>query len=180
MDVASPVVLCAVLRTHLQIVGQRPRPERRTDVHVPRQGGRAAISGELGGGKAVCLKIGAEAALLFRDTDGEEPFRVHVPEVLDRKARLAVVLSSARRQYVAPEPPGLVDQLGLRIAEPERAGCEDRGLRVMRIDILHVHCLTPAPAILPYNTSWRKAKIAASNCCGASRLARCPTPGKHA
>src|SRR5262249_26702712 len=164
---------------HLQIIRQRPRPQGRTDMHVPGQRGRAAIAAELGGGEAVCLEIGPEAALLLRHADGKEAFRVHVAKILERKARLAVVLGGPRLQHAAPEPPRLFDQRGLKIVEAERGRGKDWRLDVVRVDTLRIHYFTPAPAILPPTASSRKAKIAASNACGASRLARWPTPGKQ-
>ena len=55
----------------------------------------------------------------------EQPLRMHVAEILDRKRRLAVVLGRARREHARAELPGLFDHLGFAPLQPERDRIED-------------------------------------------------------
>ena len=91
MHGAPALVLGAGGGIHVEIVGQRAGPQRGADVHVPGQRGGAAIAADLGGRQRVGLVVGAEAAVLFRDSDAEQPGAVQVPVVLGRKFRFAVV-----------------------------------------------------------------------------------------
>ncbi len=100
-------------------------------MHVPGERGRPAKAAELRGGQAIGLEIGAETALLLRDADREQAFRMHVAEVLDRESGLTIVFLRARRQHAAAECPRPSDQLGLGIAQAERFRRKDRGVAIV-------------------------------------------------
>ncbi len=102
-------------------------------MHVPGECGGAAVAAELGRGETIGRKIGAQASFLPWDADGEQALAMHVAEVLDREARLAVVFRRARRQNAAAEGPRLVDEFGLERGEAECVGRKDRR-------IMHVAC----------------------------------------
>src|SRR5262245_3212999 len=77
--------------------------------------------------------------MLLRHADAQEPFRVHVAEVLDRERRVAIVLRGARRQYARAEGPRLADQRGLFVVEPEGVRRENRRVAVVSIESRMVH-----------------------------------------
>src|SRR3954453_2898823 len=55
VDRTSPLVLGADLCIHVEIVGERTRPQRRADMHVPRERSRAAIAADFGCRQCVSL-----------------------------------------------------------------------------------------------------------------------------
>src|SRR5208337_2698954 len=113
MHAPARVVRRTLRRRHWQIVGERPRPQGRAHMHVPGKCGGAAVAAELGRGETIGRKIGAQASFLPWDADGVQALAMHVAEVLDREARLAVVFRRARRQNAAAEGPRLVGKFGL-------------------------------------------------------------------
>ena len=81
-------------------------------MHVPGERGRAAVAAELGRGETVGAERGAEPAVFLRHADAQQPFGVHVVEILDREGRVAVVLRGAGREHARAEAARLVDQRG--------------------------------------------------------------------
>ena len=66
---------------------------------------------------------------------------MHVAEVLDREARLAVVFLRARSKHTAAEPPRLVDELGLGRRQAECVGRKDRRVALVAFErIIHCAC----------------------------------------
>ena len=177
VQAATRVVSGAVLRAHRQVVGERTRPQGRAHVHVPGQRGRAAVAAELGRGDAIGLEIRAAAPVGLRDADREQALAAHIAKVLDRKRRVAIMLRGARRQHAFAEPARLVDQIRLRIGQPERVGCEHRSI-VIRIGRMG-HRTTSAQARAADCVSRRSARTAALKAAGVSTFGRWPAPGRH-
>jgi hypothetical protein len=48
---APPPKMPPVLVRHVKIVGQRSRPQARAGMHIPGEGGRAAVAADLSGGR---------------------------------------------------------------------------------------------------------------------------------
>ena len=136
---ARRVVRGALRGAHLQIVGERAGPQRGAHMHVPRERGRAAVAAKLGGGETVGAERCAEPAMFLRHADAQQPFGVHVAEILDREGRVAVVLRGAGREHARAEAARLVDQRGFFVAEPEGIRREDRRVAVVRVDGRMVH-----------------------------------------
>jgi hypothetical protein len=111
---------------HVQIVGERARPQRRADMHVPGQRGRAAIAADLGGGERVSLVVGAEATVLLRYRDAEQARAMQIPVILGRECHVAIVRGGAAREHSLAEFPRARDDRGLLVAQAECAGIEDR------------------------------------------------------
>ena len=88
---AAALVLGAGGGVHVEIVGQRAGPQRRADMHVPGQRGRAAIAADLGGGQGIGLVVGAEAAMLPGNGDAEQAGAMQIPVILGREFRVAIV-----------------------------------------------------------------------------------------
>ena len=63
MDLAIRVMLRALLRGHVEIVGQRSAPQRRADMHVEGQRGRTAGPSHLGGDQRVRREVRAQSAM---------------------------------------------------------------------------------------------------------------------
>src|SRR5215470_6516321 len=98
---------------------------------------------------------------------------MHVAEILDRKAGVAVVLGGARCQHPGAEAPRLPDQFRLGIGEPERLRRKHRTGIVGLEFAVHGHAAAGASA------ARIKSSTAPSNACGASTLSRWPTPLRH-
>src|SRR5262249_59520437 len=68
----------AVGRAHIEIVGERARPQGRAYVHVEGERGRAAVAAELRRRETIGAIAGAEPAVLLGDADAEQALAVHV------------------------------------------------------------------------------------------------------
>ena len=119
VDRAPPLVLGAGRRVHVEIVGERTGPQRRADVHVPGQRGRAAIAADLGGRQRVGLVVGAETAMLFRDRDSEQAGAMQIPVVLGREFRVAIVGRGAAGKHGLAQLACPRDDRGLLVAQAE-------------------------------------------------------------
>ena len=104
-------------------------------MHVEGKRRRAAETAEFRRRETISAIARAAPAVLLGNADAEQALAVHVAEVLERKARLAVVLRGAWRQHPRAEPPRLRDQLRLGVAKQERLRREHRGASVMSIEI---------------------------------------------
>ena len=177
MHRAARLVFGAGRGIHLEIVGERTRPQRRADMHVPGQRGGAAIAADLGGRDGVGLIVGAEAAMLFRDRDAEQAGAVQVLVILGGKFGVAVVGRGAAGEHGLAELARGRDDRGLFIAEAKRLGIEDRRVRHRngsgrRNGGLHGHASDP----LAGEAMRRKSSSTALNSAGCSSATRCPTP----
>jgi len=123
---AAALVLGAGRGIDIEIVGQRSGPQRRADVHVPGQRGRAAIAADLGSRECVGLVVGAEAAMFLRDRDAEQAGAMQIPVVLDRKFRVAIIGGGAPCEYRLAQFAGTRDDRRLLVMEAKSAGIEDR------------------------------------------------------
>src|SRR5450631_1923764 len=103
-------------------------------MHVPGQRGGAAIAPDLGGGQGIGLIIGAEAAMLFRNGDGEQAGAMQIPVILDREFRVAVVGRGAVREHRLAEFASARDDASLFVIEPECLRVEDRSVQIDGID----------------------------------------------
>ena len=131
---APALVLGAGGGIHVEIVRQRPGPQRRADMHVPGQRGGAAIAADLGGSQRIGLIVRAEAAMLPGNGDAEQARAMQVPVILGREFRLAVVSRRAAREHALAELACARDNFGLFIAQPKRGGIEDRRIRIDLVD----------------------------------------------
>src|SRR5258707_15835795 len=95
-------------------------------MHVPGQRGSAAIAADLGGCESVGLIAGAEAPVFFRNRDTEQARPMQVFIILGRKFRITVVGGGAACEYGMAEFASSCDDRGLLVAQPKRAGIEDR------------------------------------------------------
>src|SRR3954454_3667844 len=95
VDCTPLLVLGAGLSIHVEIVGERTRPQRRADMHVPGQRGGAAIAADLGGRDGVGLIVSAETAMLFGDRDAEQAGTMQVLVILGGEFCVAVVSRGA-------------------------------------------------------------------------------------
>ena len=123
---AAALVLGAGGRVHVEIVGERPGPQRRADVHVPGQRGRAAIAADLGGRDRIGLVVGAEAAVLFGNRDAEQAGAMQIPVILGREFGVAIIGRGAAGEHALAEFARGRDDRGLLVVQPERCGIEDR------------------------------------------------------
>ena len=103
VDGAPALVLGAGGGVHVEIVGQRTGPQRRADMHVPGQRGRAAIAADLGGRERIGLVVGAEAAVLLRNGDAEQAGAMQIPVVLGREFGVAIIGRGAAREHALAE-----------------------------------------------------------------------------
>ena len=129
MHGASLLVFGAGGRIHVEIVGQRPGPQRRADMHVPGQRGGAAIAADFRGGERIGLVVGAKAAVLFRDGDAEQAGAVQIAVILGRECGVSVIGHGAAREYDLAELAGARDDFGLFVVQAERLGIEDRRIQ---------------------------------------------------
>jgi hypothetical protein len=99
MHGAPALVFRAGLGVHIEIVGQRSGPQRRADVHIPGQRGRAAIAADLGGGQSISLVAGAETAVLLRNGDAEQSRAMQIQIILAREFGFTIVRRSAAGEH---------------------------------------------------------------------------------
>src|SRR6185503_20608977 len=78
VDGAAAPVLGAIRLTHVEVVGERPGPQARADVHVVGERRGAAVAPDLGGRRHVGAVAGAEASLLLGDAQAEQAGIAHV------------------------------------------------------------------------------------------------------
>ena len=149
MHRAAAFVFGAGCCVHVEIVGQGAGPQRRADVHVPGQRGRAAIAADLGGRQRVGLVVGAKAAMLPGNGDAEQAGAMQIPVIFDREFCFAVVGGRAAREHGLAKFAGGRDDRGLFVAQPERRGIEDRrieadpvGRRHALADLYRHHAVT--------------------------------------
>ena len=173
------VVLGALLRAHLQIVGERAGPQRRAHMHVPGQRGRAAVAAELGGGEA----IGAEATRRARHAPWGCRCASRPSGCMSRKFSIGKVASrsccAARGASTrAPKRARLVDQRGFLVV---RAGTRRARRSARRGRACRGRWFMPArlSGLRAQAHALRKLKIAASKAAGASRFGMWPSPGRQ-
>ena len=114
-------------------------------MHVPGQRGGAAIAADLGGGQRVGLVVCAETAVLFRDSDAEQPRAVQVPVVFGREFRIAIVGRGAACKHALAELARPRDDFGLFAVKAERRRIEDRRIQNDPVDRRRRSCL-PVPS----------------------------------
>ena len=119
---------------HVEVVGERARPQGRADMHVPGQRRRAAVAPDLGGADRIGAVAGAEPALPFRDADGEEAGLVQVAIVLGREAGLAVVDRGALGEDRLAHGTRLRGERGLLVAQAEGSGIEQRRIEAHAVE----------------------------------------------
>src|SRR5947209_5602658 len=144
-------------------------------MHVPGQRGGAAIAADLGSRNGVGLITGAEAAMLLRDRDAEQPGAMQVLVVLGRESRVAVVSRRALCEYALSKLARGRDDRALVAIQPKRLRIEDRRIRrsgIKRAGGLHGHASGP----LACDAMRRKSPSTALNSSGRSSATRCPTP----
>ena len=98
----------ALLGCHVQVVGDKPGPHGRADMHVQGQGRGAAMAADLGGGHDIGGKVGAPTTMFFGYADSEQSGLAQVGVVLKWKHRVAVDLLGARCKLFTPQPRGNV------------------------------------------------------------------------
>ena len=145
---AAALVLVAGGGVHVEVVGERAGPQRRADVHVPGQRGRAAIAADLGGGQRVGLVVGAEAAVLLRNGDAEQAGAVQVAVILGREGRVAVVGRGAAGEHALAELARARDDRGLLVVQAERLR-DRRSARRDRCSSIAAALLLACTVIMP-------------------------------
>jgi hypothetical protein len=126
VDGAPTLMLGSGRPVHVEVVGERAGPQRRTDMHIPGQRRRAAIAADLGGGERVGLIVGAETAVLFGNRNAEQAGAMQILVVLGREFGVTVVSPGAAGERALAELARRGDDRGLFIGEPEGVGIEDR------------------------------------------------------
>src|SRR5438093_13767436 len=86
-------------------------------MHVERERGGVAPTPELRRDEAVGGEIGPEAAVAAWNGQAEEARLAEIVEVREREGRLLVVPGRARREPVAAEPAGGLDEFALPFGE---------------------------------------------------------------
>src|SRR6266446_8132277 len=148
-------------------------------MHVPGQRGRAAIAADLGGGYRISLVVGAEAAMLLRNSDAEQAGAMQIPVILGGECRVTIVSPCAAREHGLAKLARRRDDGGLFVVQPERLRIEDRLIQIDLVDVGHSltglhrhHAVTCVAATLAFR-NWSSVALKVA---GRSRLARWPTP----
>ena len=98
---------------HVEFVGQARCPEQGGGVHVEGQRRGRAPAAQFGRDQGVSPVVGAHAAMLFRDRQGEKAGFAQVGIILERKQVPGVQFGGARAEPVAPQLADAADQVFL-------------------------------------------------------------------
>ena len=159
VDRAVALVVLPLLARHVERIGDHAAPQARRHVHVEAQRRRAAMPAHLGRDHHIGAEVGAVATVAAGHADAEQPGLAQVGVVVEREARLAIVLRGTGREAFAPEFGHLGDQAALLHGEQRLVAGDVHG-RLAHVDGRSMKWLR------------RKATTAALNRSGASMFAR--------